>query len=140
MVCEPTMEPERDIAAPIRVLIVEDSVVLRMSVAHYLRGVGFSVIESGNAQDAISVVASGVQIDLVFTDFDMPGDMDGKELADLLAVDQPDLPVILTSGDTTVSAEHASGALRRFVRKPYDLADLQRHVVELTRAREEPEG
>ncbi|HTC43726.1 MAG TPA: response regulator [Steroidobacteraceae bacterium] len=127
------MEPERDIAAPIRVLIVEDSVVLRMSVAHYLRGIGYSVIESGNAQDALDVIASGIQIDLVFTDIDMPGDMDGQGLADLLAVEHPDLPVILTSGDRIVTAEPASGAVRRFLQKPYDLLVLQAHVEELTR-------
>jgi CheY-like chemotaxis protein len=132
MAGEPITEPEGETAAPIRVLIVEDSVVLRMSVAHYLRGVGYCVIESGNAQDAINVVASGVQIDLVFTDVDMPGDMDGKGLADLLAVEHPDLPVILTSGDATVSTVDATGAIRRFLPKPYDLIDLQNHIAELT--------
>jgi two-component system, response regulator PdtaR len=132
MTGERTVEPEHDIVAPLRLLVVEDSVILRMSVAHYFRGLGYSVIESGNAQDAINVITSGVQIDLVFTDVDMPGDMDGKGLADLLAVEHPDLPVILTSGDTTVSTEAAVGTVRRFLRKPYDLVDLQHHVAELT--------
>jgi CheY-like chemotaxis protein len=132
MVSEPITEPEGDTAAPIRVLIVEDAVVLRMSVAHYLRGVGYCVVESGDAQEAINVVASGVQIDLVFTDIGMPGDMDGKGLAELLAVEHPELPVILTSGDTTVSIGHSAGVVRRFLRKPYDLIDLQNHVAELT--------
>jgi CheY-like chemotaxis protein len=132
MTSERIVEPEDDIAAPLRLLVVEDSVILRMSVAHYLRGIGYSVIESGNAQDAINVISSGIQIDLVFTDVDMPGDMDGKGLADLLAVEHPDLPVIVTSGDTTVSTEPAVGAVRRFLRKPYDLVDLQNQVAELT--------
>src|ERR1700735_2457686 len=86
-------------AAPIVILVVEDSGVLRMSVAHYLRGTGYTVIESSHAQDALVCIATGIHIALVFTDIQMSGDMDGIGLAQRLAVEQPTLPVILTSGD-----------------------------------------
>jgi CheY-like chemotaxis protein len=130
MPCDAYAAAEPVTAAPIVILVVEDSVVLRMSVAHYLRGTGYTVIEAGNAQDALGVLATGIHIDLVFTDIQMPGDMDGIALAEQLARDQPTLPVILTSGDPALNVTLPRSVPRRFVRKPYELEALELHIAE----------
>lgn len=128
MACDTNAAAESAAAAPIVILVVEDSLVLRMSVAHYLRGTGYTVVESSNAPDALAVLASGIHIDLVFTDVQMPGDIDGVGLAERLAVKLPSLPVILTSGDPDLNVAIAGNAPRRFVRKPYELEALALHI------------
>jgi CheY-like chemotaxis protein len=54
-------------------------------------------------------------VDLVFTDYHMPGSMTGEELASRISEEYPDITTIVTSG--------GSGALdtTRFLEKPYDL-------------------
>jgi CheY-like chemotaxis protein len=111
------------------VLVVEDEILIRIAIADYLRGLGYGVIESANAQDAIAVVASRVPVDLVFTDINMPGEMDGQSLANWLLAHRPELPVILTSGAT--KAAGGSGNRRRFVAKPYLAGSVEQHIREL---------
>jgi CheY-like chemotaxis protein len=94
-----------------RILIVEDEVLTRMSLAETLRDVGYFVVEASNADEAIAYLETGSQIDLVFSDIHMPGSMNGLELARRLRVDRPSLPVILSSSGT---AEKTT-----FIAKPY---------------------
>jgi CheY-like chemotaxis protein len=111
------------------VLIVEDEILIRIAIADYLRDVGYSVIESANAQDAIEVVASRVPVDLVFTDINMPGEMDGQSLANWLLAHRPELPVILTSGASNPPG--GSTNRRRFIAKPYLAGSVEQHIREL---------
>jgi CheY-like chemotaxis protein len=109
------------------ILVVEDEVVLRTVIADHLHSAGFAVVEATNARDAIEVIASQVRVDLVFTDINMPGEMDGQSLAGWLLVHRPGLPVILTSGGAkaTVPAYRHN---RRFMGKPYLLAEVERQI------------
>jgi CheY-like chemotaxis protein len=113
------------------ILIVEDEVLIRLDVADYLRGCGYRVIEAGNAPEAIAILQSGRRIDLVFSDVQLPGSMDGFSLARWVRAHQPEVKVILTSG-VARSAQLAGelcveGPLEK---KPYD----QRHLLERIRA------
>ena len=118
------------VAAPAVILIVEDSGDLRWCAAEYLRICGFEVVETQNAGDALAAIEGGLHVDLVFTDINMPGAMDGAALARWLAVNRPLLPIILTSGDSRPDLERATPR-RRFVRKPYSLDALEHDVREL---------
>ena len=80
-----------------RILIVEDEVLTRMALAEDLRDAGYSVVEAANADAAMVYLNTGSQIDLVLSDIQMPGSMDGLELARRLRVERPSLPVILSS-------------------------------------------
>jgi len=80
-----------------RILIVEDEVLTRMALAEDLRDAGYSVVEAANADAAMAYLNTGSQIDLVLSDIQMPGSMDGLELARRLRVERPSLPVILSS-------------------------------------------
>jgi two-component system, response regulator PdtaR len=107
------------------VLIVEDHFWTRYTAAEYFRGSGYRVIEANDANEAMSVLASGSQVHVVFSDIQMPGSMDGLALADWIAQRYPALPVILTSG-------HRPDALpancRCFFVKPCSLADVEREI------------
>jgi CheY-like chemotaxis protein len=63
------------------ILVVEDDIFVRLDIAEYLRDCGYRVIEAGTAAEAIDVLESNVPIDLVFSDIQMPGEMDGFGLA-----------------------------------------------------------
>ncbi|MBW4022061.1 MAG: response regulator [Proteobacteria bacterium] len=81
------------------VLVVDDEVLVRMVIADYLRECGFRVIEAGSATEAITVLASPEPVDVVFSDVQMPGDMDGFGLATWVRRHQPWIKMLLTSGN-----------------------------------------
>ena len=62
-------------------LIVEDDFLTRMHAAEMIADAGFDVVESANADEAILVLEVRLDITVVFTDIQMPGSMDGLELA-----------------------------------------------------------
>jgi CheY-like chemotaxis protein len=112
MVPAPESQP-----APIRVLVVEDEVLIRILVADELREVGFSVIEAANADEALSYLKAGGDVDLVFSDIRMPGSLDGLELARQLRGRYPSLPIILTSGN--FFGTYGPHGANLFIAKPY---------------------
>jgi CheY-like chemotaxis protein len=99
---------------------VEDEVLIRALVAEELRAAGFSVLEAVCADDALSYFKAGVQVDLVFSDVQMPGSLDGLQLARQLRKEYPRLPIILTSGNRTPSRDKD---VTFFVPKPYDVRE-----------------
>ncbi len=110
------------------ILLVEDHFETRWCAAEYLRQFGYRVLEAVNAGEAFDLVKSGIDIDFVFSDVNMPGGEDGYFLAAWLAQHRPTLPVLLTSGDAEdPKAMHAS-PLRRFIRKPYEPARVHQIV------------
>jgi two-component system, response regulator PdtaR len=101
-----------------RILVVEDEVLIRAFIAEELRLAGFSVIEAGRAEEALTYINAGKQVDLVFSDIRMPGSFNGLQLAEILHDRHPDIPVILTSGNAPTM--HV-GIVQAFVPKPYDV-------------------
>jgi CheY-like chemotaxis protein len=99
------------------VLVVEDEVLIRMVIADALRSSGLCVVEAGSAGEAMAHVRSGAVVDLIFTDVEMPGPMDGTELVRQLHVAFPGLAIMLTSG--SLPAPDAA-SIDRFIAKPYD--------------------
>jgi CheY-like chemotaxis protein len=79
------------------ILVVEDDVSVRMTISEYLRSCGFKVIEAANADEALVVLQQpDIAIDVVFSDIEMPGSMDGFGLAQWVRANRPGLDVILT--------------------------------------------
>jgi two-component system, response regulator PdtaR len=101
-----------------RILVVEDEVLIRALIAEELRLEGFSVIEADRADDALSYIKAGEQVDLVFSDIQTPGSLNGLQLAEILRDKYPDMSVILTSGNAL--PRHV-GIVAAFVPKPYDV-------------------
>jgi CheY-like chemotaxis protein len=111
------------------VLVVEDDTLVRVMICEDLRDAGLSVVEAATADEALSYLGAGQRIDLVFTDIQMPGRLDGIGLARLLRERHPALPVVLTSG-TAVPPDDLDGAL--FLPKPYDHRRVAEIALELT--------
>ncbi len=110
------------------ILLVEDNAEVRTVTARRLRNLGYSVIEAGNAAQAVQVLKSGQEIDLVFSDVVMPGGMSGFELAQWMRTNAPTVPILLTSGfaeDVARAGEIWSSDLE-ILRKPYSGTELVR--------------
>lgn len=109
------------------VLVVEDDEILRSLTADAISLLNIVVVESANADDALSLLESHSSIALVVTDICMPGRIDGLELAKVIWSRWPNLPVILTSGNTVIPVgllpSHAA-----FLRKPWSLDTLHQAV------------
>jgi DNA-binding NtrC family response regulator len=109
------------------VLVVEDEPLARISVADYLRNVGYQVVEAATADEAVSVLSSGSKVHLVFSDVELPGTMGGFSLAVWIRNHYRSMPVILTSGVGSVVLPLNRQHLIPFLAKPYrpeEAADL----------------
>lgn len=111
------------------ILLVEDEELVRLSAAEFLRFSDFQVIEAANADEAIQLLSSGADVDLVFSDVRMPGRLDGFDLAAWLATHRPALPVLLTSGYAGLMREPDRSL--PMLPKPYSLDNLLRKIGEL---------
>jgi CheY-like chemotaxis protein len=106
------------------VLLVEDEPLISDVAAEALEEQGFVVATASNAIDALRRLQAGSAVDVLFTDINLPGGMDGTTLARRARELRPDLPVVCTSGrGQAIDLSNAvEGAM--FVSKPYDLFDL----------------
>jgi DNA-binding NtrC family response regulator len=103
------------------VLIVEDETLVRLALMEFLEQNGFTALEAANAGEAVEIIKkAGIEIDLVFTDVRMPGEMDGFGLSQWIHHHVPLIPVIVASGHPEI-ADIASGAGEQFCAKPYQL-------------------
>lgn len=118
-----TPDHVRAAAGEPRILVVEDEFLIRILVADHLRDAGFVVVEALCGDEAIAILQSGAEIDLVFTDVQMPGSTDGMDLLAFVKRTRPDLPVLMTSGHLEPHIAYASGALR-FLPKPFDMDEV----------------
>jgi CheY-like chemotaxis protein len=101
-----------------RVLVVEDEALLLITIADDLRAAGFVVLEAGNADAALRLLESTGSIDVLFTDVDMPGTLDGLALAVAVHDRWPAARIIVTSGHVSLKdSDLPAGG--RFVSKPY---------------------
>jgi len=92
------MPQQQSSTAPV-VLIVENDVLLRLVTASNLRDAGFELLEAANCAEAIRIL-DFIPVDVLFSDIDMPGKIDGLALAKWVHRSQADTRIILTSGAT----------------------------------------
>lgn len=119
------------------VLVVEDEVLVRMVIAEYLRDCDYVVIEAGSAVEALALLKADVEVDVVFSDIQMPGEIDGFGLSQWVRQNRPGVQVILTSG--AASAADKAGDLCEegpLLQKPYESEEVGRRIKQLLATRE----
>lgn len=100
------------------VLIIEDEPLIRLGAVAIVEDAGFEAVEASNADEAIAILEARKDIQLVFTDVDLPGSMDGIKLAHYIRRRWPPVRIIVASGKAIVSeSELPVGS--RFFAKPY---------------------
>jgi CheY-like chemotaxis protein len=99
-------------------LVVEDEVIIRISVCDFLRNAGFTVIEAGSAREALALLKVRRDIALVVTDIHMSDVREGLDLIREIRRSFPAVKVI------TASAYQNSEPVEATVVKPYSLERL----------------
>ncbi|WP_066962983.1 response regulator [Rhizorhabdus dicambivorans] len=105
------------------VLIVEDEHFVRMMAVDALQDAGYATIEAEDGDRALTLLDERDDIELVFTDIRMPGQIDGLDLARRIQSFRPRTPVVLTSGHM-FEGDRDIPASTPFLQKPYRAAAL----------------
>ena len=110
-------------APPETILFVEDETLVRMDMAEFLRECGYRVYEAATAKEPIEALQAKFVVDLVFTDINLPDDMNGLELGEWTLRERPGVKVLVTTGDAsrTVDIPQTVGLV---LAKPYTGRDL----------------
>ena len=119
-------------AHPRTVLVVEDEVLIMSLVTDTLMEHGFAVHEATTADEALRYLDSGGPVDVLFADVNLPGGMDGAELASRVRARHPEMPVVYASG--RCGRYDLAGPVPRsvFVTKPYDPEEVCMLLARLT--------
>jgi len=100
------------------VLVVEDSTIIRMGAVDLVQSAGYVALEATCADEAIRILETRADIDLVFTDVQMPGTMDGIKLSHYIRSRWPPVKLIVASGKAILE-ESSLPEGSRFFSKPY---------------------
>ena len=113
--------PQPKEAQSLRVLLVDDDILVSMGAADMLLDLGHSVTEAQSGPHALKLLETDAPFDIVVTDYAMPG-MNGFELAQRVKERNPKLPIILATGYAELPADRSIefGHLS----KPYTSGDL----------------
>lgn len=112
------------------ILIVDDEIVLLESLRRGLKSRGYLVLEAPNAQEALNLLHNSViQVDLVITDYAMPG-MDGLELLQKIRESHGNLPVIMMTayGQKELIIDALRNRCDSFIEKPFTLTQLLQEI------------
>jgi len=120
-------DDERSAGGPprrVKVLMVEDEGLIVDLVVDVLSEYGFDVRAFMTAAEALACLEAGSDVDVLFTDINLPGAMDGVELAQRARALRPELPVVYASGRHSPATAQPLVAHSLFLRKPYRMQDI----------------
>jgi signal transduction histidine kinase/ActR/RegA family two-component response regulator len=123
------------------ILVVEDDPDVRRTSVEALHGMGYQVLEAGDAMEGVRLIIDRGGIDLLFTDIGLPGGVNGRALADAARSAQPGLRVLFTTGYAH-NAIMRDGVLDRsvhFIAKPFNLDALAAKIREALAMPVEPQ-
>ena len=121
-----TIAPE----SPIAVLVVEDEFLVRLAAVAALDHAGFELVQAGSAEEALPLLTQRADIAVLFTDINMPGRMNGLDLAFEVRRRWPAIGLLVTSSTRPSDLKMLGGA--RFLAKPYLADELVASVTALT--------
>ena len=116
-----------------RILVVDDDEAVLEVASTQLKSLGYRVIAAPNGAQALEMLASTPDVDLLFTDVSMPGGMGGREVADRAVQIRPGLKVLFASGyfEGALVGKRDLEADVNLLVKPYRKKDLAQKVKEV---------
>jgi CheY-like chemotaxis protein len=120
-------------AAPLRILLVDDDELIRLSIPPMLEALGHQVQTAESGREALERLAGGLEADLVILDMRMPG-MNGSEALPRLLALRPGLAVLLATGhaDQEIQDLLADRPRVACIQKPFTMAEIRAKVQALT--------
>lgn len=117
---------------PLTILLVEDDASVAAVTEAMLIDFGHKVHCAANADEALRILWSDAELDVLFSDVVMPGEMNGVDLAKQAAVQRPQLKILLTSGFAGESLDESlSQGAWPFLRKPFHSTELAQALAKL---------
>lgn len=113
-----------------QILVVDDNDDVRDVATRQLTSLGYRVIAVPGGAEALEILASGVDVDLLFTDVVMPDGINGRQVVNKAQQQRPNLKVLFTSGSfegELVRIGDLGGDIQ-FIVKPYRKKDLAEKV------------
>ena len=120
--------PRAQVARTEAILVVEDDIDVRDTVAEGLRTLGYQVLTAEDGGAALALLERGATVDLLFTDVSMPRGMSGDELAHRARRLRPGLKILLTSGYAAAVRDGALLEQFSVLAKPYRSDELARAI------------
>jgi signal transduction histidine kinase len=111
-----------------RILLVDDDALVSMSSVDMLKDLGHEVLQASSGTEALDILRKTAAIDLLITDFAMPG-MNGTQLIEAARTVIPKLPVLLATGYAEIPSGNLDDVAR--IGKPYTQHQLAREVANL---------
>lgn len=121
------------------ILVVEDEALIRFTIADALEDAGYAVLEAGTVLEAVGKLGQHEHIDLVLTDIDMPGGLNGIDLAKMVAECAPKISIIVSSARSHRDLEGLPDVAHRLA-KPCTAASLLSTVGSVLKAKERAAG
>jgi CheY-like chemotaxis protein len=111
--------------------VVEDEVLINTFTSSELRAAGYEVLTAFDADEAIRILEQRNDIDLVFTDINMPGSMDGLKLAAAVRLRWPPIRILFATGKAAPPSEQMPVG-SAFILKPYKIPDVLQAMQAIT--------
>jgi len=92
-------EPPRSVGRRLKIMLIDDEDLVRIATAELMRDLGHEVTEAKGAVEGLALLRDGLDVDVVVTDYMMPG-IDGGELARRVNASHPDVRILLITGYT----------------------------------------
>jgi signal transduction histidine kinase/DNA-binding response OmpR family regulator len=122
--------PAQNEGPAVKVLVVEDVALIRMTTVDMVESLGHAVLEAGDGPQALAALDANPDIDVMLTDLGLPG-MSGVELVKQARVKRPGLRIVIASGYSTESADNAELPKDvTYLPKPYNDSQLKRVLSE----------
>jgi CheY-like chemotaxis protein len=114
-----------------RVLVVEDEPLIRMSICDLLEEAGFACSEASGAREALALLDGGLRPAILMTDYNLGPGLNGRALAVEALARLPDLAVVHVTANADYLLEHALRPQEQVIAKPFEAHTLVRAVQRL---------
>jgi CheY-like chemotaxis protein len=116
----------------LEILLVEDEDLIRTLLGEAMADLGMNASLAASGEAAIEILHSTASFDLLVTDIQLPGVVDGLDIARMARKQAPSIPIIFTTGQPDRMAKWKSGAGDLFIPKPYRPSDIIAAIRRLT--------
>lgn len=131
MMTDPIPPQADPVAARVRVLVVEDEFLIRLTLSEVLADEGYDVLEAESGDEALLLLQANPGVRVLLTDVQLPGSLDGRALATRARTLLGDLPVIFMTGRPDSMTGEPVDARTEFVAKPYLPSEICRAVAKM---------
>lgn len=107
-----------------KILLVEDEDLIRLLLSEAIEEEGYEVVSASNGDEALACLNDGRCFDLLLTDIQLPGILDGLDIARAARAQSPGLPIIFTTGQPDRMKRWKAGAAEAFIPKPYRPSEI----------------